>query len=65
MKPTMKKHVGKGSQEEILPHRNAMQQLTKGDPTQRSLNNYAKKTPSGEGALNMPPAMFSGYGGGY
>lgn len=36
----------KGSQEDILPHRKAMSMLTKGDPSQRTMNNYAKATPS-------------------
>jgi hypothetical protein len=40
------KHKGKGSQEEPLPSRHAMSQLTGGDPTQRSLNNYSKKSPA-------------------
>lgn len=38
-------HSGKGAQEQILPHRMAMNQLTKGDPSQRTMNNYAKATP--------------------
>ena len=42
-----KKSVGKGSQEEVLPSRFAMNTLTKCDCVQRSMNNYAKKTPSG------------------
>ena len=41
------KHKGKGSTEEMLPHRGALAQLTGGDTVQRSLSNYAKKTPSG------------------
>lgn len=44
---TVKVNVkGKGSQEEQLPHRFALTQLTKGDPMQRTMNNYAKATPS-------------------
>lgn len=38
-------HVGKGSTEEDLPHRFALTSLTKGDPLQRTMNNYAKVTP--------------------
>ncbi len=45
MKPQKVTNKGKGSQEEDLPSRFAMTQLTKGDPAQRSLQNYAKKTP--------------------
>jgi hypothetical protein len=46
---------GKGSQEEDLPHRFAMTQLTKGDPVQRSMQNYAKKTP---GVGDPTPNIF-------
>lgn len=54
-------HDGKCSQQEMLPSRNAVATLTKGDPTQRSMNNYAKLTPSGLGAdtadvFHMGPA---------
>lgn len=38
-------HQGKGSKSEMLPHRSALAQLTGGDTYQRSLSNYAKKTP--------------------
>jgi hypothetical protein len=41
---------GKGGGQELLPHRDAMNQLTKGDPWQRSIGNYAKLTPSGANA---------------
>ena len=40
----------KGSKEQLLPGRHAMDQLTKGDPWQRSMGNYAKLTPSGANA---------------
>jgi hypothetical protein len=39
------KHAGKGAVEEHLPSRHAMATLTKGDPMQRTMNNYAKATP--------------------
>ncbi|MCK1742185.1 hypothetical protein IVA80_15275 [Bradyrhizobium sp. 139] len=51
------KHKGKGGAQEMLPHRKAMTQLTAGDAFQRSINNYAKVTPSGEGALGAPNVM--------
>lgn len=51
------KHVGKGGNQEMLPSRHAMSQLTAGDAFQRSINNYAKVTPSGEGALGSPSVM--------
>lgn len=44
------RHKGKGGTEELLPGRHAMAQLTKGDPWQRSIGNYAKLTPSGANA---------------
>lgn len=43
-------HSGKGSKEQLLPSRHAMDELTKGDPWQRSMSNYAKLTPSGRNA---------------
>jgi len=51
--------VGKGSKDEVLPSRMAMETITKGDPMQRSMNNYAKKTPSGAGAMG-PSFMMMG-----
>jgi hypothetical protein len=50
-------HEGKGSKQELLPNRHAMSQLTKGEPWQRTINNYAKSTPSGEDALDTPNVM--------
>jgi hypothetical protein len=38
----------KGSK--MLPMRSALNQLSKGNPEQQSINNYAKLTPSGAGA---------------
>jgi hypothetical protein len=52
---TPPKGKGKGGQQEMLPSRHAMSQLVGGNPYQRSLNNYAKLTPSGAGA----PATYS------
>lgn len=51
--------VGKGSKDEVLPNRMAMETITKGDPMQRSMNNYAKKTPSGASAMG-PSFMMMG-----
>lgn len=48
-------HVGKGGKQELLPSRHAMDQLTKGNPWQRSMSNYAKLTPSGANA----PSKYS------
>lgn len=48
--PKITRHKGKGGKQEMLPSRHAMAQLVKGDPIQRSMNNYAKLTPSGRGA---------------
>jgi hypothetical protein len=40
----------KGSREQLLPGRNAMETLTKGSPWDRSMGNYAKLAPSGANA---------------
>lgn len=39
--------AGKFSKVALLPNRAALNQLTKGDPEQQSLGNYAKLVPSG------------------
>jgi hypothetical protein len=41
---------GKGGKGQLLPHRSAMNELTKGNPWQRTFQNYAKLTPSGANA---------------
>lgn len=38
-------HRGKGATEEVLPDRHALSTLTKTDPLQRTMNNYAKASP--------------------
>lgn len=43
-------NVGFGASNERLPSRHALARLTGGDPSQRTLNMYAKLTPSGAGA---------------
>lgn len=46
-------HVAKnGGRREFLPSRSALAMLTKGDPAERTMNWYAKRTPSGLGAPN-------------
>lgn len=57
----------KGSTEETLPSRFALTTITKGDPSQRTMNNYASKTP---GVGSDHPNIYgmgarSGYGSGY
>lgn len=49
-KPTVVTNRGKGSRSQMLPSRHALNTLTQGDPSQRSLQNYAKLTPIGAGA---------------
>jgi hypothetical protein len=49
------KHKGKGAA--MLPGKDALRQLTAGDAFQSSINNYAKATPSGEGAIGAPSVM--------
>jgi hypothetical protein len=53
------RNVGKGSKDEVLPSRMAMETITKGNPMQRSMNNYAKKTPSGLNAMGPSFMMMS------
>lgn len=56
-------HVGKGSTEELLPHRSALMTLAGG---RKGFNNYAKATPSGVGApsiLGMSPPDNDGVNG--
>lgn len=52
--PGVTHHVGKGSTEELLPHRSALTTIAGG---RRSISNYAKATPSGAGALGAPSIM--------
>jgi hypothetical protein len=54
--PQPKKPKGKGLGHAMLPNRAAVAQLTKGDPAQQSIGNYAKLTPSGGGA----PSTYGG-----
>jgi hypothetical protein len=49
-KPVLVANKGKGSKSQMLPSRHALTTLTKGDPSQRSIQNYAKLTPIGAGA---------------
>jgi len=49
-KGSVKAHKGKGASEEVLPSRHAVSTLTQGDPSQRTMNDYAKATPTGAGA---------------
>ncbi len=55
------KNIGKGSNEQMLPSRSAMQTLTAGDPATRTMQDYAKVTPP-IGAPDTP--MPGGYGNG-
>jgi hypothetical protein len=38
-------HTGKGAVQETLPSRHAITTLTRGDPSQRTMQNYEKMTP--------------------
>lgn len=49
-KPKPIHNLGKGSKSQMLPSRHALDTLTKGDPSQRSIGMYAKLTPIGSGA---------------
>jgi len=48
---------GKGSKSELLPNRHTMNRLTGGEAWERSMNNYAKVTPSGKGAEDVPSVL--------
>lgn len=52
--PGATNHVGKGSTEEMLPHRSALMTIAGG---RKGLGNYAKATPSGAGALGSPSIL--------
>jgi hypothetical protein len=54
------KHAGKGSNEQQLPSRSAMQTLTSGDPGARTMQNYAKMTPT----IGAPTPEDGSYGSG-
>jgi len=41
---------GKGSRQEFLPSRFALDKLTGGTPAERTINEYARRTPSGAAA---------------
>lgn len=47
--PGFTHNAGKGSTSELLPHRSALNTLAGGDPSKRTMNQYAKATPSGPG----------------
>lgn len=52
---------GKGGGQQLLPHKDAVETLTKGDPWQRSMGNYAKLTPSGaNGPMNYQDIIDMG-----
>jgi hypothetical protein len=57
-------HVGKCADCELLPSRHALSTLTKGDPLQRTMNNYAKAAPTGAGGLGAPSIMAMAQGSG-
>jgi hypothetical protein len=57
--PGVSKSQGKPSQQQLLPNRHAMNVITKGNPQERSLSNYAKLTPSGmAGMMKTYPAIM-------
>jgi hypothetical protein len=51
------RQIGKGGRQELLPNRQAINRLTGGETWERSINNYAKVTPSGENALDVPSVL--------
>lgn len=61
--PGFTHHDGKGSSSELLPSRHALNTLAKGDPLKRTMNQYAKATPSASGALGSPSMLGMGKAG--
>lgn len=53
--PSIRSAARTGSSSEMLPSRRAMTTITRGDPVQRSLGNYAKLTP---GVGNVSPSIL-------
>ncbi len=56
-KGQMVKHEGKGAVEQTLPSRSALNTVTRGDPAQRTMQNYAKMTPM---ANPVPESPYPG-----
>lgn len=52
--PTLTPEKKKRSYQARLPSRQALRMLTKGDPSQTTMGNFAKLTPSGAAAAAMP-----------
>jgi hypothetical protein len=51
-------HTGKGSQQELLPSRHALNKISGGDPMRRTMGDYAKAGP--DIAENGPGIMGPG-----
>lgn len=60
--PPTRKSKGKPGQQELLPSRHAMSQLVGGDPSQRSINNYSKLTPSGLAGMGQSYSAITALG---
>jgi hypothetical protein len=58
--PTYITLKGKGTRQQILPHRGALNTLTRGDPAQRSMGHYGKATPSMEDSPSVPQMALMG-----
>lgn len=57
-------HAGKGSKEQTLPSRSAMQTLTAGNPAARTMQDYAKATPMASPDTAQPSSSMNGLGSG-
>jgi hypothetical protein len=55
----IQKHEGKGATQELLPSRHALNTLTGGSPADRSMNQYAKATPSVDEAAEDTPSPLT------
>ncbi len=54
---------GKSSVQQSLPSRHALNALTAGDPVERSLQNYAKQTPTSLSGVNLKVPPITKVGG--
>lgn len=58
--PTAITHKGKGTKQEILPSRHALNTLTRGDPAQRTMGQYGKASPAMEESPSVPVMALMG-----
>ena len=60
IRPGVITHKGKGTKQELLPHRSALNSLTRGDASQRTMGQYGKAAPSMEESPSVPQMATMG-----